>query len=287
MSREPNKTELSALLLLNAERPRQAGAASLSDAQLIALVAGELDAAERDAALAAIATDDDLYHRWQGLMRTAAELAEDPPPATATLTDRVSWLTRLAGWLNPGRLAWIAAPALAAAVIMMVLPVVNTGGDTGALYSRWQGSLQPNVNIPLTGIRGENNVSQPKEIQQQWFEWGVYNGLQKLGDGFAINSLPKYKLQGELPTETIVAGDSLATTGEIAALSWFVCRHRIGPAFIEDVMGVIRPVESVSDEWSLVSPNGSDSREGNIQTGEAYCARTNALIRKLVLLNSN
>jgi len=288
MSDEPTTTELSALLLLNADRDagRKTGApVAVSEQQLLALVAGELSEAERDTVLSAVAANDHLYHRWLQLLRGAAELAESPTPATAADAPHESLLTRIGDWLSPSRLAWIAAPALAASLVLMMMPVVETTMSTADLYGRWQTTTQPNISAPVTGFRGENSETISKDAMQQWFEWGVYNGLQKLGDGYAITGLPRYKLQGEQPAAAAF-GDSLATMGEVTVLTYFVCQHKIGPAFIEDVTGIVRSLESVPDKWSLTVSRGENDAGIAANSGDAFCTRANALMSHLILLNS-
>ncbi|MAF83540.1 MAG: hypothetical protein CL797_05495 [Chromatiales bacterium] len=303
--------ELSAILLLSANKQQNAAAAKgIGHEQLIAVAAGDLSTEERETILAAVAADDNLYHFWLGLLELSSELgAPDTQTASVNSRQKPSFLERLSEWLNPGKLVWLAGPALAASLVMLMLPTGKTPFDADQLYDRWGLAIQPSSAGSYSGFRGDASEPAVKDTEQQWFEWGVYSGLKKLGDGYVITGLPDYKLQNSKPDNPIPSGESLTITGKVLVLTYFFCQQDMELAFLDDVLEVTGslgnipveqvtgslenvPVEQVAGslgnvpaEWSLISNTLGEKldRSGGIEI--EICTRTNTLIKKLIFLN--
>ncbi len=288
MPDQPSNIELSSILLLNATRKNRTSTGDQTDQeQLIALTAGDLDMAEREEILAAVATDDNLYHRWLALLETSAELelTAETEAGTATERQKPTLLGQITAWWESYRLTWLAVPALAASLVIMTLSINQTQLDTNQLYNRWEQGLQPTLGESYLGFRGDQNKQARKTAEQQWFEWGMHKGLKRLGENHVITGLPTYKLQQDRPVDPIPTGESLSVIGEVTVLTYFYCQQNMSPAFLKDTLEIVRPLENISEEWTLVSDTLSGGSENSRDLAKAVCTRTNALIKRLILLD--
>lgn len=294
--------ELAAIMLLNSENQGLnlgAGQAlGLDAASLLRLAAGDVDKQQRQQMLAAIAEDDSLYLNWLLLLEGAEQLQTASASESAG-SQRSGWSQVVREWWQIRQLSWLMGPVLAACLIVIVLPSADSPEESSRqLYDSWSSALTPNISPDDSGFRGgaefdKGLATQPatqpatqQAIQQQWFEWGLLQGLQRLGNGFEFIALPRYKLQATQPQTSPANAKALVTMGELVTLTYFHCQQieeQFDPGFFKQLFEVVDDLQQDIQHWAIQSPELEAGRLIDKKAMSSGCTQSNDLIKKVIL----
>lgn len=282
--------ELMAIMLLNSEAQRAHPGTDqqldLTSAELLKLAAGDVDKQQRQRMLAAIAEDDSLYLNWLLLLEGAEQLQADKAREPAS-SQRPGWWRRTADWWQARQPSWFIGPVLAACLVVLVLPTADKPGESSRqLYDVWGSGLNPNTPPDDAGFRGGSEVDRFPTIQQQWFEWGLLQGIQRLGDGFEFTGLPRYKLQATQPDSSPANAGALMAMGELVTLTYFYCQQRetqLAPEFFKQLFDVLNDLQQDIEHWGAQSPNLIVTGASDNKATNNVCRQSKEIIKKVIL----
>lgn len=234
-----------ALLLTATGAPSAQGRDAVTEQELEALVAGDLDAKEHAELLERIAADERAYQAWASLLEATQEM------------ERGNGVLRRSG------IQWWIGPALAATVLLAVwFPATDPARQVQGLYEGWQSELTPDTRPAISGSWRGTAPAERDEAPLAWFEYGLGRGLERLGEGFQIVGLAASSLPREAPGEISRAAGQWTAAGELSALLYFNCRGQgLDPALYQEARRLLQRWDALPSAWgyerALASAGGA------------------------------